>query len=67
LIPLDMLPVNWTLGKDKDGLYVLGLRGDQYSNLAINMESISGYITTQKETIKYYEKCIEAHNKKGAE
>ena len=67
LIPLDMLPVNWVLGKDESGMYVLGLRGDQYSNLAINMESIAGYIETQKETIRYYERCINAHNKKGAE
>jgi len=67
LIPLDMLPVKWTLGKDDTGLYVLGLRGDQYSNLSINMESIAGYITTQKEVIRYYQKCIEAHNEKGAD
>jgi len=66
LIPLNMLPVKWVLGKEKSGLYVLGLRGDQYSNLAINMENIAGYIETQQETIKYYKRCIKSHNKKGS-
>lgn len=66
-LPLNMLPVEWSIAKTEDDYYVLGLRGEEYSNLSINMENIVGYITTQKSVIKYYEECINLHNKKGAE
>ena len=56
------LPVKWVLGVDKQGNYVLGLRGDQYSNLAINSAETLRYITEQNKAIVYYEKCIEDHN-----
>jgi hypothetical protein len=66
-LPLNMLPVEWQLTSTEEGMYALGLDGEQYSNLSINMENIVGYIITQKEVIKYYEKCVKSHNEKGAE
>ncbi len=56
------LPVVWVKGVDEQGNYVLGLRGDQYSNLSINSAESLRYINEQNEAIGYYEKCIEDHN-----
>lgn len=59
---LDPLPVIWVLAKTNDGYQVLGLRGDMYSNLAINSDKTLLYIIEQNKAIGYYEKCIADHN-----
>lgn len=56
------LPVVFVKGIDDEGNIVLGLRGDQYSNLSIVIRDSMRYIREQKEAINYYEDCIENHN-----
>lgn len=56
------LPVDFVLAKDTEGYQVLGLRGDQYSNLAINSAETLRYIKEQKILLSYYKGCIEHHN-----
>lgn len=65
IVPIDPLPVVFVNGTDREGNEILGLRGDQYSNLAINGREVIRYISDQKGTIQYYKSCIELHNKKG--
>lgn len=60
--PIRPLPVVFVSGVDKTGNQVLGLRGDQYSNLTVNGQNIKRYIIGQKDAIVYYEKCIVDHN-----
>ena len=60
--PIRPLPVKFVRGVDTTGNQVLGLRGDQYSNLAINGKDTIRYIIEQKKAIGYYEKCIVDHN-----
>ena len=60
--PVEPLPVIFVQGITTDGNQVLGLRGDQYSNLAINSAEIIRYIQGQKASIEYYKKCIANHN-----
>jgi len=55
-------PVKWVIGVDPVGNKVLGLRGDQYANLALNGKDTIRYITEQSKAIGYYEKCIVDHN-----
>jgi hypothetical protein len=56
------LPVVFVIGEDEQGNKVLGLRGDQYSNLSINSASTLLYIIEQNKAIDYYVKCISDHN-----
>jgi hypothetical protein len=56
------LPVVFVGGTDTVGNQILGLRGDQYSNLAINSAETIRYIVEQKKAIGYYKKCISDHN-----
>ena len=65
--PLTMFPVKWQIATNEKGLYVLGLDGENYSNLSINIANIKAYIQNQRLLINYYEQCMERHNKKGAE
>ena len=60
--PVDTLPVIFVNARTDDGYNVLGLRGDMYSNLAINIDEALRYITEQKMSIAYYKACIERHN-----
>jgi len=60
--PIKTLPVKFVKAVEEQGYQVVGLRGDQYSNLAINSRKTILYITEQKEAISYYEKCIRDHN-----
>lgn len=60
--PVEALPVVFVEGTDKQGNVVLGLRGDQYSNLSIVIRDTLRYIKEQKDTIAYYRGCIERHN-----
>ena len=62
ILPIEPLPVIFVQGVTTDGYQVLGLRGDQYSNLAINSADIIRYIQGQKASIEYYKKCIANHN-----
>jgi hypothetical protein len=59
---INTLPVVYVEAKDSKGNNVLGLRGDQYSNLAIIIRDTLRYIGEQKKAISYYKKCIEDHN-----
>lgn len=61
------LPVVFVNAKTTDGFQVLGLRGDSYSNLAINSADTLRYIIEQKGEISYLENCIENHNSKANE
>ena len=56
------LPVVFVKARTDDGYIVLGLRGDQYSNLAIVMRDTLRYIEDQQAAIVYYKGCIERHN-----
>jgi hypothetical protein len=67
ITPIRALPVKWVKGIDEQRNYVLGLRGDQYSNLAINSAETLRYITEQNKAIVYYKRCIEDHNSKQNE
>jgi len=60
--PVKTLPVVFVKAIDEQGYQVLGLRGDQYSNLAINSKKTIVYIIEQNKAISYYEKCIADHN-----
>lgn len=60
--PIKTLPVVFVSGTDRRGYEILGLRGDQYSNLAINSSETLRYIVEQKKESSYYKKCIEDHN-----
>ena len=60
--PVRSLPVVYVQAKDSSGNQVLGLRGDQYSNLAIIIRDTLRYIGEQTKAIDYYKKCIEDHN-----
>lgn len=60
--PIDTLPVIFVNAKTVEGFNVLGLRGNMYSNLSINIGETVRYITEQKMTIAYYKACIERHN-----
>ena len=62
LMPIKTLPVDFVLGKDTEGYAILGLRGDQYTNLAINSAETLRYIKEQKILSSYYLGCIEHHN-----
>ena len=62
--PVRTLPVVFVSGTDRAGFEILGLRGDQYSNLSINSTETIRYITEQKKAIGYYRKCITDHNVK---
>lgn len=65
IAPIDPLPVVFINGVDREGNEILGLRGDQYTNLALNGREVIRYISDQKGTILYYKSCIELHNEKG--
>lgn len=60
--PIITMPVQFVQAVDTEGNQVLGLRGDQYSNLAINSADTLRYIIEQKSAISYYRGCIENHN-----
>ena len=60
--PVRTLPVIFVKAKTEDGFYVLGLRGDHYSNLSIVMRDTLRYLGEQNKAIGYYEKCIDDHN-----
>lgn len=60
--PIRPLPVIFVSGVDRTGNQVLGLRGDQYSNLTVNGQNIKRYIIGQTDAIVYYETCIVDHN-----
>ena len=62
LEPVRALPVVFVKARTDDGFIVLGLRGDQYSNLAIIMRDTMRYIEDQQIAIEYYKKCIADHN-----
>jgi hypothetical protein len=61
------LPVIFVSGTDRQGNQILGLRGDQYSNLSLNSQETILYIKEQKKAISYYKSCIENHNSKQEE
>jgi hypothetical protein len=63
--PVDIFPVQFVQAQDSEGNQVLGLRGDQYSNLALIIKDTLRYIKEQKKVISYYEKCIADHNAKA--
>ncbi len=65
IAPIKTLPVEFVNGTDRKGNEVLGLRGDQYSNLSINSRRTIVYIVEQAKTINYYKACIENHNSTG--
>ena len=67
ITPIRPLPVVFVVGEDAQGNKVLGLRGDQYSNLSINSAETFRYVSEQKKAIGYYKKCIEDHNSKQKE
>ena len=60
--PIKTLPIIFVNAVDKQGYQVVGLRGDQYSNLAINSRKTIVYIIEQSKAIDYYENCIANHN-----
>ena len=60
--PVRSLPVVFVKARTEDGFNVLGLRGDQYSNLSIVIRDSLRYIGEQNKAIGYYENCISAHN-----
>jgi len=60
--PVKVLPVVFVNAKTEDGFQVLGLRGDKYSNLAINIRETLRFIGEQDKAIDYYKGCIERHN-----
>lgn len=60
--PIKPLPVVFVKAKTDDGFIVLGLRGDQYSNLSINSREMVTYMGEQKKAISYYKKCIDDFN-----
>lgn len=62
IVGINPLPVVFVQGVDTTGNQVLGLRGDMYSNLAINSGETIRYIVEQSKAIGYYEKCIVNHN-----
>ena len=64
ITPIRPLPVKFVIGVDEQGNNVLGLRGDQYSNLSINSAETLRYIKEQKQAIVYYKTCIVDHNTK---
>lgn len=59
---IDTLPVVFIPGTDREGNQLIGLRGDAYSNLALNSTKILNYIIEQTKVISYYKNCIENHN-----
>lgn len=63
--PVQVYPVKFVGATDREGNQVLGLRGDQYSNLALNIRGSIRYITEQKKVISYYKTCIDDHNSKA--
>lgn len=60
--PVQSLPVIFVNAEDNEGNQVLGLSGDQYSNLAIVIKDTLRYIKVQNQAISYYKNCIENHN-----
>jgi|3_EtaG_2_1085321.scaffolds.fasta_scaffold178441_2 hypothetical protein len=58
----NFLPVIWVSAVDREGNEVLGLDGENYTNLSINTRSTIEYIRSQKAYIAYYRGCIERHN-----
>ena len=56
------LPVIWVKAKDEDGKYVIGLDGDNYTNLSLNTKATLEYMRSQKAYIEYMRGCIERHN-----
>ena len=67
ITPIRPLPVIFVKAVDREGYYVLGLRGDQYANLSINSAETLRYIREQRKAIDYYKKCIADHNAKQKE
>jgi hypothetical protein len=63
--PVKTLPVVFVNAVDTEGNQVLGLRGDQYSNLSIVFRRTLNYIDRQNKAIDYYKKCISIHNEKA--
>lgn len=59
---IDPLPVKFVKAQTEKGDYVLGLDGQQYSNLAINTTETIRYIKEQKLLLEYYRMCIIQHN-----
>jgi len=59
---INTFPVKFVNAIDRKGNEVLGLRGDQYSNLSINSSRTMLYIVEQTKAIEYYKKCIADHN-----
>jgi hypothetical protein len=61
--PITTLPVRWKLGRETEtGIRVVGLDGENYSNLAKNMSRIIEYTSTSKQYIVYLENCITRYN-----
>lgn len=59
---IDMLPVQWVLGRTENGDYVVGLDGENYTNLAINIGRTTEHMIERKEYSIYLERCIERFN-----
>jgi len=57
-------PVVFEKAITQDGRYVLGLDGENYTNLALNVRGIIEHVRTQKAFSDYLLGCINRHNAK---
>jgi len=61
------LPIKWELATNKDGLKVVGLSSDGYTNLSKNTAKALERLKQDILVIKYYKDCIAKHNKSVVE
>lgn len=61
--PLELNDVVFVLSTDEEGIKVMGLHENEYKKLSQNTSRIETYILTGLAIIKYYQGCIDEHNK----
>ena len=59
---VETYPVEWQLGRNENGEYILGLDGENYSNLSINIGRAIAHIKARREYEVYLEGCIDNFN-----
>jgi hypothetical protein len=64
---MSTLPIEFQLATNTKGNYVLGLDGENYSNLAINTRRMIEFAKVQADYIDYLQSCIDRHNKEGGQ
>jgi hypothetical protein len=59
---IETYPVVWQLGRNEDGKNILGLDGENYSNLSINIGRSISHIEARRRYSDYLEECMDSFN-----